>query len=74
MIIQVIMNSLVLGLTYVLMASGLTLVFGIMRIVNFTHGQMYMLGSFVLYCLAEEAGPIMVPFPPAITMMTAMPV
>ncbi len=56
MIIQVILNSLVLGLTYVLMASGLTLVFGIMRIVNFTHGQMYMLGSFVLYCLAEEAG------------------
>ena len=49
MLPQVILNSLVLGLTYILMASGLTLVFGIMRIVNFTHGQMYMLASFVLY-------------------------
>jgi branched-chain amino acid transport system permease protein len=56
MIIQVILNSLVLGLTYVLMASGLTLVFGIMRIVNFTHGQMYMFGSFILFYLSEIGG------------------
>jgi len=56
MIIQVTLNSLVLGLTYVLMASGLTLVFGIMRIVNFTHGQMYMFGAFSLYYLTELAG------------------
>lgn len=49
MLFQVVLNSLVLGLTYVLMASGLTLVFGIMRIVNFAHGQMYMLGAYALY-------------------------
>jgi branched-chain amino acid transport system permease protein len=49
MILQVVLNSLVLGLTYVLMASGLTLVFGIMRIVNFAHGQMYMLGAYILF-------------------------
>ncbi|MGA2467558.1 MAG: branched-chain amino acid ABC transporter permease [Thermodesulfobacteriota bacterium] len=49
MLLQVVLNSLVLGLTYVLMASGLTLVFGIMRIVNFAHGQMYMLGAYGLY-------------------------
>lgn len=51
---QVVLNSLVLGLTYVLMASGLTLVFGIMRIVNFAHGQMYMLGSYVLYYTCSQ--------------------
>ena len=39
-----------------LMASGLTLIFGIMHIVNFAHGQFYMLGSFILYYLFELAG------------------
>jgi branched-chain amino acid transport system permease protein len=41
---------------YVLMASGLTLVFGILRIVNFAHGQFYMLGAFVFYVVLDLAG------------------
>jgi len=48
---QVIVNALMLGMTYVLMASGLSLIFGILQIVNFAHGQFYMIGAIVLYWL-----------------------
>jgi branched-chain amino acid transport system permease protein len=46
---QVIVNGLVLGLFYSLITIGLTLIFSIMGILNFAHGQMYMLGGFVIY-------------------------
>ncbi len=42
---QVLINGLVLGTVYALIALGLTMVFSIMRVVNFAHGQMYMLGG-----------------------------
>lgn len=43
---QAALNGLVIGTMYMLMAIGFTLVFGIMRIVNFAHGEFYMLGAF----------------------------
>jgi branched-chain amino acid transport system permease protein len=49
--LQIITNGLMLGTSYALIALGLTLIFGIMNIVNFAHGQMYMIGSFVVYYL-----------------------
>ncbi|RKX78780.1 MAG: branched-chain amino acid ABC transporter permease [Spirochaetes bacterium] len=49
MVIQMILNGLMLGLSYALIALGLTLIFAIMNILNFAHGQMYMLGGFVVY-------------------------
>ena len=51
---QVLINGLVLGCVYALVALGLTIVFSIMRVVNFAHGQMYMLGGFVVYYLYGE--------------------
>ncbi len=48
---QVLLNGLVLGTVYALIALGLTMVFSIMRVVNFAHGQMYMLGAFAVYYL-----------------------
>jgi branched-chain amino acid transport system permease protein len=45
-----------IGLTYVLIASGLTIVFGILRIVNFAHGQFYMIGAICLYWLYSVIG------------------
>lgn len=47
--LQVLINGMVLGSVYALIALGLTMVFSIMRVVNFAHGQMYMLGAFVVY-------------------------
>ncbi|MBT5351051.1 MAG: branched-chain amino acid ABC transporter permease, partial [Rhodospirillales bacterium] len=38
-----------LGLMYGLIAIGLTLIFGVMRIIQYAHGEMFMLGAFFLY-------------------------
>jgi len=48
---QMIVNGLMLGMSYALIALGLTLIFGIMNIINFAHGQMCMIGSFIVYYL-----------------------
>ena len=40
-----------------LIASGLTLIFGVSRIVNFAHGSLYMLGAFVTYALVPVIAP-----------------
>jgi branched-subunit amino acid ABC-type transport system permease component len=44
-------NGLMEGMMLFLIASGLTLIFGITRIVNFAHGSFYMLGAFLTYAL-----------------------
>ena len=46
---QVIANGLYLGAQYALIALGLTLIFALMNVLNFAHGQMYVLGGFVTY-------------------------
>ncbi|MFQ5871184.1 MAG: branched-chain amino acid ABC transporter permease [Candidatus Geothermarchaeales archaeon] len=43
--------GVVMGVIYSLMALGLTLIFGVMKVVNFAHGVLYMLGGFVSYYL-----------------------
>jgi branched-chain amino acid transport system permease protein len=51
---QAVVNGLVVGLLYLLMAVGFTLVFGVMRVVNFAHSEFYMLGAFVVYyCVTQ---------------------
>ena len=44
-------NGLIIGVFYALMAIGLSLIFGILKIVNFAHGEFYMVGAYV-YTLA----------------------
>ena len=43
------MNGLVLGGTYALLGIGLTLIFGLMNLVNFAHGELYTLGAYVTF-------------------------
>ncbi|MEP0155598.1 branched-chain amino acid ABC transporter permease [Pseudophaeobacter sp.] len=45
---QLVLNGVVIGLTYALIAVGLSLIFGVMEIVNFAHGQVYMLGATMM--------------------------
>lgn len=49
LLMQTFINGLVIGMNYVLIASGFTLIYGVMRLLNFAHGELYMLGSLVLY-------------------------
>ena len=50
------LNALMLGGTYALLGIGLTLIFGIMRVVNFTHGELYAFGAYMMYALVMKAG------------------
>jgi branched-chain amino acid transport system permease protein len=50
------LNALMLGGTYALLGIGLTLIFGIMRVVNFTHGELYAYGAYMMYALAMKLG------------------
>ena len=53
---QVIVNGLYLGLQYALIALGLTLIFALMNVLNFAHGQMYVLGAFITYYVYSILG------------------
>lgn len=54
--LQTCINGLMLGSIYVLIALGLTLIFSIMGIINFAHGEIFMLGGFATYFLGEYYG------------------
>ena len=51
---QILVNGLYLGAQYALIALGLTLIFSLMNVLNFAHGQMYVLGGFVTYTVVEQ--------------------
>jgi branched-chain amino acid transport system permease protein len=54
--LQHLLNAVMLGGTYALLGIGLTLIFGIMRVVNFTHGELYAFGAYMMYAFVMLAG------------------
>ena len=48
---QLVLNGIVIGVIYALIAMGLSLIFGVLEIVNFAHGEFYMLGAMLAYFL-----------------------
>jgi branched-chain amino acid transport system permease protein len=59
----ILVDGLVQSCIYITMAFGMVLVFSILGILNWTHGQFYMLGAFVVYYAVTAAG---IPFPVSI--------
>jgi branched-chain amino acid transport system permease protein len=57
---QALFGQLLIGLIngsfYALLSLGLAVIFGLLNIINFTHGAQYMMGAFVAYFLAQKAG------------------
>ena len=53
--LQTTINGLMVGGVYALVAVGLTLIFGVMKIVNFAQGEFVMLGMYVSWMLATFA-------------------
>src|SRR5260370_37486032 len=46
LLIEQIINGIVAGSVYALVAAGMTMIFGVLRAINFAHGEYYMLGTF----------------------------
>ncbi|MDJ0923540.1 MAG: branched-chain amino acid ABC transporter permease [Acidimicrobiia bacterium] len=67
--IQVVILGLLLGGVYALMASGLTLIFGVMRVVNLAHAAFIIVGAYFGYYLYEGLG-----LDPLISIFLALPV
>jgi branched-chain amino acid transport system permease protein len=55
-LLQHLLNGLLLGATYSLLGIGLTLVFGLMNVVNFAHGEFYTLGAYALFAALIGTG------------------
>ncbi len=54
--LQQLVNGVTLGCVYALIALGYTMVYGILRLINFAHGDVYMLGAFFGYFAARAIG------------------
>jgi branched-chain amino acid transport system permease protein len=54
--LQHVVNAVILGGTYALLGIGLTLIFGIMRVVNFAHGELYAFGAYAVYLVSVATG------------------
>jgi len=67
--LQQLINGIALGSVYSLVALGLTLVFGVLKIPNFAHGALYMVGAYVTYVLLTMMG---VPYLLAIALAAAV--
>lgn len=68
-IVQQVINGIQLGAVYALIALGYTMVYGVLRLINFAHGDVFMLGAFVAYFLISKFNlPIYIVF--ALTMLS----
>lgn len=54
--IQLVINGLLLGGAYTIISLGLTLIFGVVRVVNFAHGEFLMIGMYMVYLIAAQFG------------------
>src|SRR5579872_3806238 len=59
-LIQVIVGGLLLGAVYALFSSGLTLIWGMMNVINFAHGEFVMLGMYLTFLIVTylHGGPV----------------
>src|ERR1700754_1404158 len=55
-LLELLLNGLMLGLIYALIAVGLALIFGVLHIINFAHGELMMLGSFAMALVLPQFG------------------
>jgi branched-chain amino acid transport system permease protein len=62
-LVQTVANSIVASAIYAVVAVGLALCFGVMRMANFAHGEFFMLGAYVVYVLYALSG---LPYPAAV--------
>jgi branched-chain amino acid transport system permease protein len=57
------LNGVQYGLLLFLIASGLTLIFGVMGVINLAHGSLFMVGAYTAYAVTKYAGPLWLALP-----------
>ena len=67
-----ILNSVQYGLLLFLVASGLTLIFGIMGVINLAHGSFYMIGAYLAFTLSSLTGSLWLAIPLGIVLSAAL--
>lgn len=67
-----ILNSVQYGLLLFLVASGLTLIFGIMGVINLAHGSFYMIGAYLAFTLSSLTGSLWLALPLGIVLSAAL--
>lgn len=70
--LNAILSGITLGALYFLVASGFTLVFGLMRNVNLAHGSLYLLGGYIGYEIANRTGYWLLAFPVVFLLVGAL--
>ena len=50
------LNSISMGMNYFIIAAGLSLIFGVLKVINFAHGAFYMFGAYITYSVTELMG------------------
>ena len=68
-IIQAVVNGLLIGGIYALVSIGVTLIFGVVKIVNFAQGEFVMIGMYISFFLATRYG-----IDPLLSLAISMPV
>jgi branched-chain amino acid transport system permease protein len=51
-----VLNGLTVGMVYVLLAAGLSIIFGVMDVINFAHGELFALGAYLAFAIAGPLG------------------
>jgi branched-chain amino acid transport system permease protein len=66
---QAVINGLLIGGIYALVSIGVTLIFGVVKIVNFAQGEFVMIGMYISFFLATQFG-----VDPVVSLVVSMPV
>lgn len=72
LIVEQLLNGLQYGVTLFLLAAGLTLIFGIMGVINLAHGALYMIGAFVGTWAALQSGSFWIGLPVGLAVTAAV--
>jgi branched-chain amino acid transport system permease protein len=67
-LVQAVVNGLLIGGIYALVSIGVTLIFGVVKIVNFAQGEFVMIGMYISFFLAKSAG-----IDPLLSLLVSMP-
>ena len=71
---QYAIDALNVGGLYALMALGIGLIFGIMRLINFAHGEIVMVGAYAMWLVVEMPTPVVVGFSLIVVALVALPI